>query len=102
MQFYSPQDPRQLKKEREKARELKRSSWWQSKLSDGTCYYCEQRFDGSDLTMDHKVPLARGGKSSKSNIVACCKDCNTKKGASTAVDQVLSEVPKMRSVSSDF
>ncbi|MBW2143871.1 MAG: HNH endonuclease, partial [Deltaproteobacteria bacterium] len=31
------------------------------------------------LTMDHVVPLSRGGKSRKGNIVAACKECNTKK-----------------------
>jgi 5-methylcytosine-specific restriction endonuclease McrA len=29
--------------------------------------------------MDHIVPIVRGGKSSKSNVVPCCKACNTKK-----------------------
>ncbi len=29
--------------------------------------------------MDHLVPLVRGGKSTKSNCVPCCKQCNTKK-----------------------
>lgn len=29
--------------------------------------------------MDHIVPLARGGKSTKGNVVPACKDCNTKK-----------------------
>ena len=29
--------------------------------------------------MDHLVPLVRGGKSTKGNIVPACKDCNNKK-----------------------
>jgi 5-methylcytosine-specific restriction protein A len=29
--------------------------------------------------MDHVVPLTRGGCSEKNNLVACCKECNTKK-----------------------
>ena len=29
--------------------------------------------------MDHVIPLARGGRSVKENLVACCKDCNNKK-----------------------
>lgn len=32
-----------------------------------------------DLTMEHIVPLIRGGKSSKGNIVPACKECNNKK-----------------------
>ena len=29
--------------------------------------------------MDHLIPLVRGGKSTKGNIVPACKDCNNKK-----------------------
>ncbi len=29
--------------------------------------------------MDHLVPLARGGRSTKGNLVPACKECNTKK-----------------------
>lgn len=29
--------------------------------------------------MDHVVPLVRGGRSTKGNLVPCCKACNTKK-----------------------
>jgi 5-methylcytosine-specific restriction protein A len=29
--------------------------------------------------MDHVVPLTRGGKSTKGNLVPACKDCNNKK-----------------------
>jgi 5-methylcytosine-specific restriction endonuclease McrA len=29
--------------------------------------------------MDHLVPLVRGGRSTKSNIVTACKDCNNRK-----------------------
>jgi 5-methylcytosine-specific restriction endonuclease McrA len=29
--------------------------------------------------MDHIVPISRGGKSTKGNVVPCCKSCNTAK-----------------------
>ena len=29
--------------------------------------------------MDHVVPVIRGGRSSRSNVVPCCKECNNKK-----------------------
>ena len=71
--------PEHIKKERAKARELRKSQWWKRKLNERVCYYCEQRFAPSELTMDHKVPLARGGFSTKANLVPSCKVCNTQK-----------------------
>lgn len=68
-----------LKKERAKARKLRGSQWWKRKRSTGVCHYCRQNFLPQDLTMDHIIPLARGGRSEKINLVPCCKDCNTKK-----------------------
>lgn len=29
--------------------------------------------------MDHLVPLSRGGKSSRNNVVPACKECNSRK-----------------------
>jgi 5-methylcytosine-specific restriction endonuclease McrA len=29
--------------------------------------------------MDHLVPIIRGGKSTKNNLVTACKECNNKK-----------------------
>lgn len=84
--FYAPVDPIKLKKERAKARELRKTNWWKCKLAEGFCYYCSKKFNSADLTMDHKVPLARGGVSSKNNIVVCCKTCNSKKQNKNSVD----------------
>ena len=72
-------DEAEIRREKDKARKLRKSRWWQQKLSIGLCYYCGRLFSPKDLTMDHIVPLARGGRSSKDNLVACCKECNTKK-----------------------
>jgi len=33
------------KKEREKARALRKTSWWKEKLQKGICYYCEKKFE---------------------------------------------------------
>lgn len=68
-----------IKREKEKARSLRRTHWWQNKLQKGACYYCNREVGRKQLTMDHVVPLSRGGKSTKGNIVAACKECNTKK-----------------------
>jgi len=72
-------DESELRREKDKARKLRKSRWWQQKLAACSCYYCSRHFKLKDLTMDHIVPLARGGRSTKDNLVACCKECNTKK-----------------------
>jgi len=66
-------------KERQKARDLRKTSWWKNKISAGKCHYCGGDFPPPELTMDHLIPLARGGKSEKINLVPACKDCNNKK-----------------------
>ncbi len=72
-------DDAYLKKERDKARKIRSSQWWKRKRSNGLCHYCKTIFPPKELTMDHIIPLARGGKSEKFNLVPCCKECNTKK-----------------------
>ncbi len=72
-------DEDSLRTERAKARQLRKTRWWQQKTAAGTCYYCEQVVGFKNLTMDHLVPLARGGRSRKDNLVPCCKECNNRK-----------------------
>lgn len=69
----------QLKRERSRARDLRKSQWWKRKRSEGICYFCKKRFSPKELTMDHIVPLIRGGKSTKGNVVPACKECNNRK-----------------------
>ncbi len=71
--------PEQLRKEKEKAQVLRRSQWWKRQLARGACYYCGRPVPPSELTMDHIVPLVRGGKSTRGNAVTACKECNSKK-----------------------
>ena len=78
-QFFAFTDEVFLKKERDKARKLRSSQWWKRKRSLGMCHYCKKTFPPRELTMDHIIPIARGGKSEKFNLVPCCKECNTKK-----------------------
>ncbi len=68
-----------LKQERRKARELRDSQWWKRQVAKGRCHYCGAATPPKTLTMDHIVPIARGGKSSKGNVVPCCKACNNAK-----------------------
>jgi 5-methylcytosine-specific restriction endonuclease McrA len=68
-----------IKRERDKARQLRASQWWKRQCAKGICYYCHKAISPKDLTMDHIVPIARGGKSTKGNIVPACKTCNNQK-----------------------
>lgn len=69
----------ELRREKAKARVIRQSQWWKRLRSEGVCFYCRRKFPPGELTMDHLVPLIRGGKSSKGNIVPACKKCNNKK-----------------------
>ncbi len=77
--FSSEVTEMEIKREREKARELRKSQWWKRKCAEGKCYFCGTQFKPKDLTMDHIVPIIRGGKSTKGNVVPACKECNNKK-----------------------
>jgi 5-methylcytosine-specific restriction endonuclease McrA len=68
-----------LRREKAKARELRNTGWWKNLRGRGMCHYCRRRIPPRELTMDHIVPLARGGSSTRSNVVPCCKDCNSRK-----------------------
>ena len=82
-------DPARIKREREKARKLRKSRWWLTALIRGLCHYCERKFKAGELTMDHVVPLARGGTSTQGNIVPACKECNRTKKLGTPAEEIL-------------
>lgn len=74
---YSTED--EIRKERAKARELRKTQWWKRKCAGGICHYCRKKVSPRELTMDHIVPLIRGGRSAKGNVVPVCRECNKKK-----------------------
>ncbi len=80
---------RNIKIERDKAKKLRKSSWWEAQIQKGLCHFCQQSVGADNLTMDHLVPLARGGKSTRGNIVPACQTCNKKKQLDTPVESLL-------------
>ncbi|MCB0390243.1 MAG: HNH endonuclease [Bdellovibrionales bacterium] len=92
MEFYESACESHKKRERAKARDLRNSQWWKQKLAQAICYYCELSFPPEELTMDHKIPIARGGKSTKGNLVVACKACNTTKKHLTPAEQLLNSL----------
>lgn len=79
MDFFLDVTEEDERRERNKARELRQSPWWKNRLASGICHYCGGRFLPKELTLDHVVPVSRGGKSTRGNCVPACKDCNNKK-----------------------
>lgn len=55
---------------------LRKSLW----LIDPTCHYCGVVLSLSNATLDHVIPVSRGGKSARRNLVISCKSCNQEKG----------------------
>lgn len=46
------------------------------------CQYCQNSFD----TIDHVIPLTRGGDNMLNNLVPCCRSCNSSKGTKTLAE----------------
>ncbi len=44
------------------------------------CQYCGRKFPTAELSLDHVVPVSRGGKSTWINVVCACLKCNVRKG----------------------
>ncbi len=72
-------DDAQLAREKARGRALRQSAWWKRRIASGVCHYCRRQVGTRALTADHLVPLIRGGRSVRGNLVPCCKDCNSKK-----------------------
>ena len=85
-------DKKHVARERDKARKLKKSNWWKNQLAAGKCHYCGETFEPDELTMDHIVPVSRGGKSNKGNVVVCCKQCNSDKKYLTPAEMIMKKL----------
>ena len=47
------------------------------------CYrcFCDLDLLDPDLTIDHVVPISAGGSNNPSNLMPCCRRCNSSKGS---------------------
>lgn len=56
------------------------SKEWQSLIlkNNSCCFYCGKN---EKMTIDHFIPLSKGGSNYITNIVPACKSCNTAKGS---------------------
>ena len=55
-------------------------------------HYCGKTVPPAELTMDHVVPVARGGRSERGNVVPCCRACNASKSCLTPAEQILDQL----------
>lgn len=66
------------------------------------CQYCGANLDeDEDQTLDHVIPVCKGGKDAWDNLVLCCRECNTFKGSKdlSEVGYTLSKIPTKPEVS---
>lgn len=47
--------------------------------SKGVCSHCGKLLDVETMTVDHVIPLSKGGTNELKNLVALCNDCNQSK-----------------------
>jgi len=66
----------------------------QYEYQKGVCYYCGEPMRRMRFTLDHVIPLSRGGYHDITNIVCACNMCNSRKDA-------MSEDKAMRVIHSD-
>jgi len=75
------------------AREVRAVVW---DRCGGRCVYCGRAMNPfRDFTVDHVVPVHRGGSDDLSNLVGSCRHCNFAKGARSA-DAFLGRTPLPR------
>lgn len=48
---------------------------------DYRCYWCGDDISGGSHTVDHYIPLVKGGSNGPENLVGACRTCNFSKGA---------------------
>ncbi len=77
----TPEYQRMLGKQRRDRSKLLDSEWtYDMELliyeTFDSCLLCEKIYD---LTVDHVVPLSKGGKLEPGNVVVLCRSCNSKK-----------------------
>lgn len=44
-----------------------------------TCFYCGEQLEEDEKTIDHIIPLSKGGADKEYNLCVACEDCNNKK-----------------------
>ena len=60
-----------------RGKQVKVALW---KHKEHICYYCRRPLTNEMATLDHVIPLSRGGRTNQKNCILSCYPCNKKKG----------------------
>lgn len=52
------------------------------------CYLCGQELDEDNISIDHRIPMSRGGHCYPANLAPVCLECNFSKGNKTTLEYV--------------
>lgn len=62
----------------------RRTKGYSKKLLDNhhvsNCIYCKTKLNQENCSVDHILPISKGGNNSKLNLIVVCKDCNNERG----------------------
>jgi len=57
-----------------------------------TCQYCGERVSSENATLDHRIPVSKGGVDSPENLVTCCLVCNAIKSG-RSYEEAAADIP---------
>lgn len=63
---------------------------------EGSCQYCQNELKLHEATIDHVLPICKGGKNEWTNLVIACLKCNQEKGDKLLInfDKKLNKKPQ--------
>lgn len=70
-----------------------------------SCRYCGETVETDTATLDHMIPVSKGGLNTAENLATCCMMCNSIKAGRTyeeAAPQILARLASRRGSSSSF
>jgi 5-methylcytosine-specific restriction endonuclease McrA len=61
------------------------------------CVYCNSSSieDGARLTVDHLIPISKGGSNNPNNLVTACRDCNISKNAQDLSPEIFNRLTEI-------